>query len=59
MRRKLTGERPSDKYFKQVTKLADLIIEKGYPGMTEIDKADILFSVLQKMHRQKNPCWIQ
>lgn len=48
LRRKLTGERPTDKYFRQVSKLADLIIEKGYPGMSEIGKADILFSYPKK-----------
>jgi hypothetical protein len=43
LRRKLTGERPSDKYFRQVSKLADLIIEQGYPHMADFPKADILF----------------
>jgi hypothetical protein len=48
LRRKLTGERPSDKYFRQVCKLADLIMEKGYPGMSDIEQADILFSYPRK-----------
>jgi alkylation response protein AidB-like acyl-CoA dehydrogenase len=58
LRRKLTGERPSDKYFRQVTKLADLIIEKGYPGMTEIPQAEILFSYSKKAPT-KEPILVQ
>jgi alkylation response protein AidB-like acyl-CoA dehydrogenase len=54
LRRKLTGERPSDKYLRQVTKLADLIIEKGYPGMSDIDQAQILFSY-SKQAPKKEP----
>lgn len=42
LRRKLTGERPTDKYFRQVCKLADLIIEQGYPGMSDIEHGEIL-----------------
>jgi len=58
LRRKLTGERPSDRYFRQVTKLADLIIEKGYPGMSDIAQADILFSYSKKAPT-KEPILVQ
>jgi hypothetical protein len=43
LRRKLSGERPSDSYFKACSKLADMIIDGGFPGLNEIDRADIIF----------------
>lgn len=43
LRRKLSGERPTDSYFKACSKLADMIIEGGFPGLNEIDRADIVF----------------
>jgi alkylation response protein AidB-like acyl-CoA dehydrogenase len=48
LRRKLTGERPTDRYFRQVCKLADQIIENGYPGMSDVDPAQILFTYDKK-----------
>ncbi len=42
--RKITGEKPSDKYFRRTGEVADLIMSEGYPGLDEIDKASILFS---------------
>lgn len=44
LRRKLSGERPSDSYFKACSKLADMVIEGKFPGLSEVDCADILFS---------------
>jgi alkylation response protein AidB-like acyl-CoA dehydrogenase len=44
LRRKITGEKPSDKYFRRLSQVADLIMEEGYPGMSDIDPASILFS---------------
>lgn len=44
LRRKLSGERPSDSYFKSCSKLADMVIEGKFPGLSEVDCADILFS---------------
>lgn len=44
LRRKLSGEKPSDKYFRQTSELADLIMAEGYPGLEDIQPADILFS---------------
>ncbi len=44
LRRKITGEKPSDKYFRSVCQVADLIMAEGYPGMDEIDPANILYS---------------
>lgn len=43
LRRKLSGERPSDSYFKSCSKLADMVIEGKFPGLSEIDCEDILF----------------
>jgi hypothetical protein len=44
LRRKITGEKPSDKYFRRLSQVADLIMEEGYPGMSDIDPASVLFS---------------
>jgi len=44
LRRKLTGEKPTDKYFRRVCEVADMIMAEGYPGMEEIDPSNILFS---------------
>jgi len=43
MQRKLSGERPTDSYFKACSELADEIIKGGFPGLSEIDRADIVF----------------
>ncbi len=48
MKLKLTGERPSDNYYRQMCKLADQIIEKGYPGMNEVAQHQILFQYPKK-----------
>jgi alkylation response protein AidB-like acyl-CoA dehydrogenase len=42
LRRKLTGERPSDAYFKDVGKLADLVIGGGFDDLADVPRADIL-----------------
>jgi alkylation response protein AidB-like acyl-CoA dehydrogenase len=42
LRRKLTGERPSDRYFRDCIQLADLIIQDGFPGMADAPQAEIL-----------------
>ena len=44
LRRRLTGEKPSDKYFKRTSEVADLIMSEGYPGMNEISQTNILYS---------------
>jgi alkylation response protein AidB-like acyl-CoA dehydrogenase len=43
LRRKLTGEHPSDEYFKSCRKLAERIIETGFDGLEYVNKSDILF----------------
>ncbi len=43
LRRKLTGERPSDSYFKAAGKLADMVVAGQFPGLSEVETADILF----------------
>jgi alkylation response protein AidB-like acyl-CoA dehydrogenase len=40
--RKLTGERPSDRYFKAVTRLGRQIAENGFPGMPATPPDEIL-----------------
>lgn len=42
LRRKLTGERPSDAYFRDAGKLADMIIEGGFDELAGAPKAEIL-----------------
>jgi hypothetical protein len=42
LRRKLTGERPSDRYFRQVGQLADLVLSGGYDALTGVPADDIL-----------------
>jgi alkylation response protein AidB-like acyl-CoA dehydrogenase len=42
LRRKLTGERPSDRYFKDCANLADLILDGGLDALKDAPQADIL-----------------
>jgi alkylation response protein AidB-like acyl-CoA dehydrogenase len=42
LRRKLTGERPSDRYFRDAGKLADLIIAGGFEALAGVPRAEIL-----------------
>ncbi len=42
LRRKLTGSRPADSYFRDAGKLADKIFAGGFPGLDEIPPQDIL-----------------
>jgi hypothetical protein len=42
LRRKLTGERPSDRYFRDAGKLADLIIAGGFEALTGVPHGEIL-----------------
>src|SRR5581483_6381600 len=42
LRRKLTGERPSDRYFRDVAKLADLILSGGLEATRDVPRAEIL-----------------
>lgn len=48
LRRKLTGERPSDSYFRDVGKLADMILSGGYEALTGVERAEILMRYEQK-----------
>ena len=48
LRRKLTGERPSDAYFRACSKLADQIADGKFPGLSEIQTEDILFKYDKK-----------
>jgi alkylation response protein AidB-like acyl-CoA dehydrogenase len=43
LRRKLTGERPSDNYFRACSKLADMIIDGKFPGLSAVHTDEILF----------------
>jgi acyl-CoA dehydrogenase len=42
LRRKLTGARPSDSYFRDVGRLADLILAGGFEGLAGVPAAEIL-----------------
>src|SRR5947209_18424480 len=42
LRRKLTGERPSDQCFKDVGKLADLILSGGFETIAGVPRAEIM-----------------
>jgi hypothetical protein len=42
LRRKLTGERPSDHYFRDVSKLADVILAGGFETLVGVARAEIL-----------------
>jgi alkylation response protein AidB-like acyl-CoA dehydrogenase len=42
LRRKLTGQRPSDSYFRDAGKLADCIIAGGFDELADVPRADIL-----------------
>ena len=44
LRRKLTGERPSDRYFKDVGKLAEMILAGGFEELAGIPREEILMS---------------
>jgi len=53
LRRGLTGEQPSDKYFRDCSRLADLIIAGGYKELENIKKLDIMFSYDKKAKEAK------
>lgn len=42
LKRKLTGERPSDRYFRDVGKLADLILAGGYEALAGVHQDEVL-----------------
>jgi alkylation response protein AidB-like acyl-CoA dehydrogenase len=42
LRRKLTGERPSDRYFRDAARLADLILQGGFEAIAGVPRQDIL-----------------
>ena len=42
LRRKLTGERPSDRYFRDVGKLADLILSGGFEAIAGVPQQEIM-----------------
>jgi alkylation response protein AidB-like acyl-CoA dehydrogenase len=48
LRRGLTGQRPSDRYFRDCSKLADMIIDGQWKVLNDIWQADILFSYDKK-----------
>jgi len=55
LKRKLTGERASDKYYRACSKLADKIIGGGFEALSSIKCEDIIFSYekAKKEERQK------
>lgn len=42
LRRKLTGERPSDRYFRDVSRLGDLVLAGGFEALTGVEREEIL-----------------
>jgi alkylation response protein AidB-like acyl-CoA dehydrogenase len=42
LRRKLRGERPSDRYFRDTARLADLVIGGGFEALAGVPRGDIL-----------------
>jgi hypothetical protein len=42
LRRKLTGERPSDRYFRDAGKLADMILSGGFEELAGVPRAEIM-----------------
>ncbi|HEY1375670.1 MAG TPA: hypothetical protein VGF55_02690, partial [Gemmataceae bacterium] len=48
LRRRLTGERPSDDSFRQMGKLADLILAGGYEALTGVPADEILMRYEQQ-----------
>jgi alkylation response protein AidB-like acyl-CoA dehydrogenase len=48
LRRKLTGERPSDSYFRDAGKLADVIIGGGFEALAGVPQAEILMPYQNK-----------
>jgi len=48
LRRKLTGERPSDRYFRDAGKLADAILSGGYEELAGVPRQEILMKYENK-----------
>ena len=48
LRRKLTGERPSDRYFKDANQLADLILGGGFEAIAGVSSDEILMKYENK-----------
>jgi alkylation response protein AidB-like acyl-CoA dehydrogenase len=48
LRRKLTGERPSDAYFRDAGKLADTILAGGFETLSGVPRAEILMKYERK-----------
>jgi alkylation response protein AidB-like acyl-CoA dehydrogenase len=48
LRRKLTGQRPSDRYFKDAGKLADLILAGGFEALTGVPHEEIMMKYENK-----------
>jgi hypothetical protein len=45
--RKLTGKRPSDRYFRAVTKLGETVAEGGFDAIAGVQAEEILMSYPQ------------
>ncbi|MFL5340272.1 MAG: acyl-CoA dehydrogenase family protein [Gemmataceae bacterium] len=48
LRRKLSGQRPSDRYFRDASKLADLVIDGGFEQIAGVPREEILMRYEQK-----------
>jgi alkylation response protein AidB-like acyl-CoA dehydrogenase len=47
LRRKLTGDRPSDSYYRDVMKLADVVLSGGFDAIAGVPQAEILMKYPQ------------
>jgi hypothetical protein len=48
LRRKLTGERPPDRYFRDADKLADMILAGGFETLAGVPRGEILMKYENK-----------
>jgi hypothetical protein len=48
LRRKLTGKRPSDRYFKDANRLADVILAGGFEVIAGVPRAEIMMKYENK-----------
>jgi alkylation response protein AidB-like acyl-CoA dehydrogenase len=48
LRRKLTGERPSDRYFRDASKLADVILSGGFESIAGVPREEIMMKYENK-----------
>ncbi|MBX9694872.1 MAG: acyl-CoA dehydrogenase, partial [Cyanobacteria bacterium] len=53
LKRKLTGERPTDEYYRDTRKLADMIIEGEWEELRSVEKAEIIMPYEKRVNNKK------